>query len=255
MMLDPLSLLLRGSEQARVLIVAAHPDDEVIGAGSRLALFDRLTIVHVTDGAPRNMYDARRHGFRRPEEYEAARRNEFRDALRIAGARPDCIELGIPDQEATLNAPHIVPQLSAIIGSFRPDFMMTHAYEGGHPDHDACALAVHLSGDGTPLVEFTSYHTDGGALRTGQFLNECAPVLTVELSPAEQNRKRAMLACFRTQAETLALFGVAAERFRMAPVYDFSVPPHPGPLYYEQFDWGMTSKTFCGIAREVLQTC
>ena len=117
------------------------------------------------------------------------------------------------------------------------------------------ALAVHLASEATPVAEFTSYHNNGGAIRTGEFLPGSGRVVTIELTPAEQDRKRAMLECFRTQAGTLAPFGVAVERFRMAPAYDFAQPPHPGRLFYEQFDWGMTGERFRSIAREVLQIC
>ncbi|HJW77065.1 MAG TPA: PIG-L family deacetylase, partial [Beijerinckiaceae bacterium] len=52
--------------------------------------------------------------------------------------------------------------------------------------------------------------------------------------------KRQMLAAHRTQAEMLALFGVEAERFRIAPAYDFAILPNDGHLHYERHDWGMT---------------
>jgi len=40
-------------------IVAAHPDDEVIGCASLLLRYEGgCEIVHVTDGAPRNLRDA-----------------------------------------------------------------------------------------------------------------------------------------------------------------------------------------------------
>ena len=68
--------------EARVMLVAAHPDDEIIVAGSRLAHFRDLVLVHVTDGAPRNMFDAGTHGFTRREDYAAARRNELLCALK-----------------------------------------------------------------------------------------------------------------------------------------------------------------------------
>ena len=48
-----------------------------------------------------------------------------------------------------------------------------------------------------------------------------------------------MLACFVSQRETLAPFGCESEAFRAAPVYDFTVPPHPGRLHYERFGWGV----------------
>jgi hypothetical protein len=60
----------------------------------------------------------------------------------------------------------------------------------------------------------------------------------VPLSKPKRERKRAMLGAFRTQRKTLSRFGVEVERFRTAPHYDFTSPPHRGTLYYELFDWG-----------------
>jgi hypothetical protein len=38
-----------------VLLVAAHPDDEVMGAGAQLPHLSGIRIIHVTDDAPRNL--------------------------------------------------------------------------------------------------------------------------------------------------------------------------------------------------------
>jgi hypothetical protein len=67
--------------------------------------------------------------------------------------------------------------------------------------------------------------------------------------------KRSMLDCYRTQQDTLAAFGVERERFRRAPQYDFTQPPHAGALYYEQFPWGMTGERFRELTREVVTRC
>jgi len=57
---------------------------------------------------------------------------------------------------------------------------------------------------------------------------------------ADAARKRAMLDCFVTQRKTLRAFGTGAERFRVAPAYDFTAPPDPAEgAYYERFAWGM----------------
>ncbi|MBV9250682.1 MAG: hypothetical protein JO227_15715, partial [Acetobacteraceae bacterium] len=40
--------------EMRSAVVVAHPDDETVGAGASLRLFRDLTLVHVTDGAPRD---------------------------------------------------------------------------------------------------------------------------------------------------------------------------------------------------------
>ncbi|HLU67947.1 MAG TPA: PIG-L family deacetylase, partial [Kofleriaceae bacterium] len=38
----------------RLLVIAAHPDDETIGAAALLTTFDRCAVVHLTDGVPRD---------------------------------------------------------------------------------------------------------------------------------------------------------------------------------------------------------
>jgi hypothetical protein len=47
------------------------------------------------------------------------------------------------------------------------------------------------------------------------------------LSPEEQEWKQAVLACFATRQESLRCFPLAFERFRIAPEYEFRMPPHP----------------------------
>jgi N-acetylglucosamine malate deacetylase 2 len=249
--------IIRGAvSDARVLIVVAHPDDEVIGAGARLARLPGLSVVLVTDGAPRDMNDARRNGFQTRQDYAAARHRELERALIEGNARPELICLGIPDQEATVNLLAISLQLIDLIGERRPRLILTHPYEGGHPDHDACAFAVHaavrLAADPKPpIYEFTSYHSHYGVFRAGEFLsNSPSPALTFELNAVQRERKARMLQCFTTQRDVLAQFDIRTERFRPAPDYDFSKPPHPGALYYERFNWGMTGTAFRRIASQ-----
>ncbi len=46
--------ILAGRWKGPIAIVAAHQDDETIGAGGCLPRFGEVTLVHVTDGAPRD---------------------------------------------------------------------------------------------------------------------------------------------------------------------------------------------------------
>ena len=39
----------------------------------------------------------------------------------------------------------LVDRCAGLIGALRPAVVITHAYEGGHPDHDTLALAVRLA--------------------------------------------------------------------------------------------------------------
>jgi LmbE family N-acetylglucosaminyl deacetylase len=243
------------------LLLAAHPDDEVIGAGARLGrLRSTVTIAHVTDGSPRDGRDAQANGFASPQAYSRARRAELDAALALAGIDSgNLIELGFCDQEASIRLIEISRRVAALLRELRPLVLLTHAYEGGHPDHDATAFAAHaacamLRADSRPapvLIEMTSYHNSPTGIETGAFLGaDGHAVTTLALSEQQRARKRQMLDCFTTQRQTLQYFRCDVERFRIAPPYDFCWPPHEGVLYYEMFSWGMTGRRFCELARE-----
>lgn len=230
----------------RVLIVAAHPDDEVVGAGGNLSRFRDVRILHLTDGAPRDGSDAAVAGFPDAESYGAARRRELLEALALAGLGEDRVEtLGLPDQGASADLASLSLRLLSVLLAQRPALILTHPYEGGHPDHDAAAFAVFAacalirSSGGIPpaRLEFTSYHAGLHGMVTSRFLQERGAQVIV-LSPEERRLKEAMLACFVTQRRTLSWFPVGVEAFRPAPAYDFTRPPHRGRLWYEWFGWG-----------------
>lgn len=249
------ALLTEASTEARIVLVAAHPDDESIGAGSRLRHWRNLTLIHVTDGAPRDLYDARIHGFSTAAEYARAREAELQLALQAGGVAAERIRLEVADQTAALHMTEIARELATIFRRIRPDIVLTHPYEGGHPDHDACAVATDAAateaGCRDVVWEFTSYHSRAGSLHSGEFLASSARAVAHELSAGEREMKRRMLACFATQTETLAQFRVEQERFRRAPQYDWTKPPHQGTLLYEQFSWGITGEHFRELSKGV----
>jgi len=211
-----------------------------------------LLLVHVTDGAPRMLADAAAAGFDTPAAYAAARRGELMAALRIAGGSPELVELGVVDQDASLDMAGIARRLVQLFRAHGTEAVITHAYEGGHPDHDAAAFAVHAAAGQRPVLEFAGYHADAaGALVTGRFLPG-PEALIVTLTDAERAQKRAMLDCFETQAAILGAFDAGTESFRLAPTYDFTAPPVAGRLNYECWGWAMTGARWRELARGAL---
>jgi LmbE family N-acetylglucosaminyl deacetylase len=252
------------------VFVAAHPDDEVLGAAAELMRRPDRWVVHVTDGAPRDMADARRLGFATREEYAGARAREACEALALAGVAPErIVSLGVTDQEAAGALAVLARRLAELLARVAADEVLTHPYEGGHPDHDATAFAVHAAAAllartvarAPSLHEFASYHADpaDGSMRTGVFLapnlaatGGPAPELVAELDGARAERKARMVAAFGTQAMVTALFPARVERHRPAPRYRFTVAPHAGPLLYERQGWGVDGGRWRALAAAAL---
>jgi LmbE family N-acetylglucosaminyl deacetylase len=242
----------------RTMIVSPHPDDEVIGAGSRLPLLSNTVVVQVTYGSPPNISDARAAGCSSAEDYADLRRRELSTALALAGLR-ETVELGFPDQRVSFKMPELAASLEDLIREHAPEFIFTVPYEGGHPDHDATALAVSLAvrnlrtWERPRIVEMLSYHHCNGACEMERFLDENAhSVLEIDLCPEEREFKRRLFECFASQRRVLCWFPIRIEKFRFAPDYDFSKPPHPGTLYYEKFPWGMQGAQWRDLAQTAL---
>lgn len=239
--------LARGERiDGRVALVVAHPDDETVGLGSRLALFDDLTLIHLTDGAPDDPGFAARAGFADAAAYAAARRAELDAALVTLGALPARhLALALPDQRAHEHLDHLVTDLATALAGHAA--VITHAYEHGHPDHDTAALAVALAcariGEGAPeRIEFASYHRVGNEIAFGRFYPDASsPETSLPLSPAQVAVKRAAFAAYATQASTLAAFDPARETVRPAPIYDFNNPAPPQDAVYELWRFTISS--------------
>ena len=249
---DRLDACLSGTGSGlRVLVVVAHPDDEVLGCGALLARLAEFRVIHVTDGAPRNGDDARRHGFATPADYAAARAAEARAALGLANMPAERLScLGLPDQEVSLHLAAVARRLAPALADV--DLVLTHAFEGGHSDHDAVAFAVHAAtGRVSPtlrpvLVEMPFYHAAPEGWRRQRFLPQAGagPERTLLLDAASRALKTRMMAAHASQGETLQAFDLGAERFRTAPASDFCERPHAGDLLYERHGWNLDWPTW-----------
>lgn len=242
------------------MLVFAHPDDETVALGARLSRYQSSVLVHLTDGAPRDIAQCLEHGFSSPEQYKACRSSELERALKLAGLEKiRHLFLNIPDQQASFNLARMTDEFYRLFILHTPEVVFTHPYEGGHPDHDACAFAVHRAvrricadgGDPPAIIEAPFYHLGPLGMETGCFLptHEMLDEIRWLLSRREQKCKQKLLACFSSQQGILSHFPLEFERYRVAPSYDFHEPPHDGPVFYDSFPWGMNSEHFCELAR------
>lgn len=238
-------------KRASVVVVVAHPDDETIAFGARLGRWQPRAVVVLTDGAPRDFWFARHAGFACRDHYARARLRELRSALAIAEIDADrLLALDIADQEAVQHLPSLVARVSDVLHETRATLVATHAYEGGHPDHDAAAFVVAAAaGRQSPpprILEASLYHDAFVDTVYGHFIPHARAGRMRELraTAADRERKRRMLACYATQREVLRRFDPNIERVRVAPPYDFAQPPHSGRLHYERWGWPLDGAAF-----------
>ena len=243
-----------------VALIVAHPDDEVIGVGGQLARWAHvLTCVYATDGAPGNGDEARSAGFEDTTSYGRARAAESRDALDHAYIGAGQIRrLGFPDQELVFALTKLDAAINSLLTELRPEIVLTHAFEGGHPDHDALALVLaaliarrRSRDEHAPLlVEFAgSWQDESGSLVTNRF----APPLRggerqLRMSIPHRQQKDTLMACFQTQQRMLRAFGSREEWIRPAPAYDFRALPNQGRVWYDRFEWAVRSEEWLRLA-------
>lgn len=248
----------RSDPTLRILVLAAHPDDETIGASVLLSRFPQASVAFLTGGAPRDtrLWSAGVNGSW--EEYAETRRREALHALHRAGiSQQRVFWLGGVDQEAVFEISVLAGRFSKLITEMHPEIVVTHPYEGGHPDHDSAAviarIAISLLETSPLLLEMTSYHARGGQCVTGEFLNsDTRSEICFELQIADGERKRQMMDEYASQRLVLENFPIDRERLRLAPEYNFSEPPHSGKLWYECMGWPMTGARWRELATSAL---
>lgn len=255
-------------EPIRILFLVAHPDDETISASAVLSRMSDCTLIYLTDGAPRDAQFRSPHVSGSREFYACVRAEEAASALALVGVPASRIMfLAGVDQEGVLEIPRLLQDFCSAVRRLQPEVIITHSYEGGHPDHDTAALLAHLAArqlahralPSPELLEMTSYHAAAGQRVSGEFLDcpaqppvDATGPITLKLSPAERATKARMLGCYLSQWHVLSEFPLEPERLRVAPAYDFTQPPHQGSLWYECLQWPMDGKQWRELAKRAL---
>ncbi len=168
--------------RGRALVLAPHPDDEVLGcAGAILrhrALGDDVRVVVATDGGA---------GGEPRDQYVRARAEESAAAAGVLGCEPPCF-WGLEDRSLRFAEP-LVARVAEELDRFGADVLYFPSLFEVHPDHRALSFAALEAVRRRPRLTRAVWYEVGAALR---------PNLLLDITRDEATKLRA-IACFRSQ--------------------------------------------------------
>jgi len=217
----------------RLLVLAAHPDDESVATGGllqhALTVGAEALVVFFTDG-DNNPWAQRVNELRWAitatdrARFAARRRAEARRALeRLEVPEASTRFLGFPDQGTTDLVLHgnqvAMATLSELVRGYRPTVVVGPSLLDLHPDHSALAVMLQQVLEGLPDtlaprsdVRYLVHNPRLLARREGS--------LVLALSATQRARKRSAIACHQTQlvlrSTWLLSFAKREERFYLA---------------------------------------
>jgi LmbE family N-acetylglucosaminyl deacetylase len=181
------------------LIVAAHPDDEVLGAGGIMAVLAaagaRLRLLAVTDG------EASHPGAPDPASLARRRTAETLAALEALGAGPaEVIRLRLPDAALAGREGQIAAAVRELGAGF--DACLAPWDHDVHADHEAVGRAVRAAAAGLAPAAVAWYPVwMWHWARPGDPRVPWDQARRVVLPPWAAARKRAAIGCFTSQLE------------------------------------------------------
>ena len=138
--------------ERRLVVLAAHPDDETLGAGGLIAhlaaLGAEIDVVVATDGEASHP-DSRTWT---PAQLGLVREREVRAAVRALAPDARVHLLRFPDGHLADHVPQLVEALRALV---RPGCLLVAPWRGdGHPDHEAAGRAAAQAAEGARRLEY-----------------------------------------------------------------------------------------------------
>jgi LmbE family N-acetylglucosaminyl deacetylase len=123
-----------------VMVLCAHPDDEVIGVGGTIAAYAKKKIPVITIVFS---YGESSHPWQKRKVTVEMRVKESKEASRLVGSKKT-IFLGLTDTKIKqqLKGRRIQKRIEELILKYKPGKIFTHAVDDPHPDHKAIANMI-----------------------------------------------------------------------------------------------------------------
>lgn len=219
------------SVRPTILVLAPHPDDEVVGAAiamrRALAAGAAVSVLFLTTGVAAEDWPWETGDY--PGKVARRRDEARRVAERLGLVIADFLD--IPSRRLTGH----LGEVRNIVAERQADQLWVPAYEGGHQDHDAANALAFTLRHRFHVVEFAEYNFAGGQVRSNAFADGGGE--TMALSTEESAFKRGLLSRYASERGNLDYVSCRQEALRPLPAHDYARPAHAGKLFRERFHW------------------
>ncbi|NHB58984.1 PIG-L family deacetylase [Acinetobacter sp. 194] len=187
-------------EHQRILILAPHPDDEILGCAGLMqqlnALGREMIVIAITNGTASHPNSTQFS----PEQLNTIRPQESIAALHILNlGHVSRIELNLPDGQISQNMHILVDQLKTLIQA--QDILISTHEQDGHPDHELSAYAIKLVAQHFHLKHFQVFIWTWHWAKPNQADIDWTKAKRLDLSQAQIDLKERAIRCFKTQTQ------------------------------------------------------
>lgn len=242
------NLYQHGLDDGHWLFLFAHPDDDVLVAGSIYELVargNRVELAWLTDSSSLGG--------------RLRRQAECRGVAHVLDVPQDRVHfLDLPSLEMVPNLENGAATLTQFISAIGPTRVMVVAFEAGHIDHDCVNFltyeARHRASLPFPIYEYPLYTGHGGWFHVNRFFS---PHERQTLSPEALQRKRLSLHLYASQWPYMAVARWVTgnrlwEPYRLCPPdRRHERPPHAGSLNIDRIYNRFMRYRFADFARSL----
>ena len=223
----------------KVLLIFAHPDDEIVGLFTFINRKKKRGISFVTFFLTNGVMPREKMWFFKRNSYSSIlsqRILEMKKSMTAIGIKNYTYQ-NIPSRTLKDNIEPSIYRINKLINKHKIDTLFAPAYEGGHQDHDAANFISSKFVNKLSVYEYSEYNFFSNKVNSNHFINLSGKENNIYLDEHEKKEKIEALKIYESEKMNLNYLSFDKECYRSLLKYDYSKPPHSGILFYRRFSW------------------
>jgi LmbE family N-acetylglucosaminyl deacetylase len=226
------------SVMKNILLIAPHPDDEIVGAFmiiKKILKGKRVIVFFLTNGIinKNTLWFWQRNKY---EEKVIKRKKEMNLSMRLLKIKKFYLQ-DISTRSLKDNIERTYKKILQLKKKHDIDTIFCPAYEGGHQDHDVANFICSRLANKCKIFEFAEYNYFKKKIYSNHFFLSSKKDHVIYLTDKEKREKKNFLKIYKSEQQNLNYISVEQESYRELIKYNYKTPPHKGTLFYRRFSF------------------